>query len=593
MTTYNTGNPLGSVDVKDLYDNAENLDDAVNSLAPTWVDRFGRTRSTMQGVITDAVTASELAANDGASKIGYQPAGTGAVPTDVQSKLRESVSVKDFDAVGDGSNETLKLQAAIDHAAATGRPLSIPKQSGSAYVLGAATSTYCLNLPSNLTVYIDPGVVIRAASGIGVSVRLIQAISASNIYIEGYGATIEGIKSEYVSGEDRHGIRLQDTTNFTLKGITVKDTGGDGVYVGSVCENVLLEDVICDNNRRNNITIIGGKRVTLRRCRMTNADGTSPEAGLDIEPNSNSDFMEDILVENCYSAGNDGGGYVIAPNTLPGAAAKSIKVSVIDCVDDGSAVGFTVNKVFRNSFALSGQIVFERCLARNTAQSGFSIRNYDSSSVPVHLIDCTVVDCSAVVTSARYNAPFSVWSETTDTGATTVGNVHIIRPRIKFTGALPNVVDFHFRALGSGQNITNCHVVDPVEVGRPGAANFQNQANFTGATNCSFLDPREFYTHVGTETLQEFYFGTHYKNDPSVAATFTLGARPVGYPDLTFEVTSSFGVTLTPDGSSSVLPIGTAGQSIRSTQAGASIVLRRISSTAWRVVRQVGTWSVV
>jgi len=89
MTTYNTGNPLGSVDVKDLYDNAENLDDAVNSLAPTWVDRFGRTRSTMQGVITDAVTASELAANDGALKIGYLPAGTGAIPTDVQSRLRE------------------------------------------------------------------------------------------------------------------------------------------------------------------------------------------------------------------------------------------------------------------------------------------------------------------------------------------------------------------------------------------------------------------------------------------------------------------------------------------------------------------------
>ena len=31
MTTYNTGNPLGSTSPKDLYDNAENLDELVNS----------------------------------------------------------------------------------------------------------------------------------------------------------------------------------------------------------------------------------------------------------------------------------------------------------------------------------------------------------------------------------------------------------------------------------------------------------------------------------------------------------------------------------------------------------------------------------
>jgi lysophospholipase L1-like esterase len=50
MTTYNTGNPLGSKDVKDLYDNAENLDEAVNSDNPTFLDRLGRTRQTYQGL---------------------------------------------------------------------------------------------------------------------------------------------------------------------------------------------------------------------------------------------------------------------------------------------------------------------------------------------------------------------------------------------------------------------------------------------------------------------------------------------------------------------------------------------------------------
>lgn len=50
MTTYNTGNPVGSVDVRDLYDNSENLDYLSAGTADSYLDRLGISRKSWAGM---------------------------------------------------------------------------------------------------------------------------------------------------------------------------------------------------------------------------------------------------------------------------------------------------------------------------------------------------------------------------------------------------------------------------------------------------------------------------------------------------------------------------------------------------------------
>jgi hypothetical protein len=105
-------------------------------------DALGNTIYTVDGY-TDVL--STLKRSSGSSLIGFIQDVAGAIARWVQDKLREQVSVKDFDAKGDGAtSDTAAIQAALNSFGANGGVLLVPN--------GTYLCSSSLSIPKNVTI---------------------------------------------------------------------------------------------------------------------------------------------------------------------------------------------------------------------------------------------------------------------------------------------------------------------------------------------------------------------------------------------------------------------------------------------------------
>lgn len=158
---------------------------------------------------------------------------------------------------------------------------------------------------SDVTILLEQGAVVRAMPGgfPSTSQAMLTIQDVANVTVSGYGATMVMNKPEYVSGEWRHVLNLKTVTNVLVEGLVLRDSGGDGLYLGMTApgkysREVVVRDVTCLNNRRNGISVIAADGLLIEGCNIRQTSGTGPDAGIDFEPNNASSVFKRVLVRD-------------------------------------------------------------------------------------------------------------------------------------------------------------------------------------------------------------------------------------------------------------------------------------------------------
>ncbi len=335
------------------------------------------------GMIALGMSLSHPACGGGEKAIPSSPAPLVACSPGAASSLVVDVTKAPYGAKGDGTTDDREaIQKAINAVGGTGGTVYIPVGTYMVNALANPYGSYGIALKSRMTLRLSPDAVLRAIPNASSTYAVLYAGAVNDVVIT--GGTIEGDRSAHkaTGGESGIGLYIASSQCITVDGVTARECWGDGFYVegsrGS--RNILLANVIADHNRRQGLSIVRVDGMVVRGSTFKNTKGTTPETGIDIEPNDN-ETVNNVTITGCTFENNAGGGVLCGPRV------NSSNSFVSNVVLDGNTVlnnGLSpANGAVQNGIEISncsGTQVLNNSVYKNTG-TGIQLRDHANATI--------------------------------------------------------------------------------------------------------------------------------------------------------------------------------------------------------------------
>jgi hypothetical protein len=206
-------------------------------------------------------------------------------------------------------------------------------------------------------------------------------------------------------------LRICGCTNVTVSGLTLAESGGDGIYLGAgkddtTNKDIVIRDVVCDRNYRQGISVITAENLLIENCVMKNTSGTPPAAGIDFEPNSANERLVHCVLRNCRFEDNQGWGIAVYMKKFDATTAP-VSIRFENCTTRGTNAGsVAISGSGGPQGTLKGLIELVDCRFEDDNKGMIQFRGCSPDGLKIRLANCTLTD----VSEKPIDKPFIIFS---------------------------------------------------------------------------------------------------------------------------------------------------------------------------------------
>lgn len=213
--------------------------------------------------------------------------------------------------------------------------------------------TYTLTTPltplSGQTIELSAKAILKHTANTS-AFSLIDLDAVSNVDI--IGGTFDGnVANQSVWNEQRHAIRIRDSSQCRVVGARFINLIGDGIYVshaasavapytGSSDVEIASNSFVGTNLNRNGVSLICGQNIHVHHNRFYRMATAAMPGAIDLEPNDSDDFLKNITIDH---------------NLIDNAAGAVVAVTGIQLAN--STAGATIDGILIDGNQIRGDLL--------------------------------------------------------------------------------------------------------------------------------------------------------------------------------------------------------------------------------------------